>query len=106
MIRLYRLLLLLQPRDVRRRYGAEMEALVRLRAAEERPARFWTRELCDLAATTVTARRTAIGWVLVAIAVVHTAFAMAVYPVATMGMGAVLLTATALLGGTAIVARS
>jgi hypothetical protein len=102
MLRLYRLLLRLQPPAVRRRYGAEMLDLVRRRAEEDGSAAFWLRELRDLLATAAAARRVAAGWLLVAAAVLHAGYAAAVYPEAAMGIGAIVLTAAALLGGTAL----
>ncbi|HEY0160471.1 MAG TPA: hypothetical protein VGF28_24500 [Thermoanaerobaculia bacterium] len=104
LLRLYRLLLLLQPRELRRRYADEMLAVVRARSAAEGSPSFWMREFADLVTTAAVVRRPRAGWLLLVLAVAHAAYALAVYPAATMGVGAILLTAGALLGGAAMAA--
>lgn len=99
LIRLYRLLLLLQPAQVRRRYGTEMIALMHERAVDDRSASFWFREIIDVIVSAARARRSAFGWTLVLAAIAHTAYAIAVYPESAMGIGAVLLTGASLMTG-------
>lgn len=92
--RLYRLLLRLQPREVRRRYGAEMEALFRQRVRDGAAMR----ELAD-------AGRPAAGWLFAGGATLHAIYAACVFPDATMGISAILLTAAFLLAGVALIRR-
>lgn len=99
LIRLYRLLLHLQPAEVRRRYGMEMIALMDARAVDDGSASFWLRELADVIVSAVRARRSAFGWTLVLAAIAHATYAIAVYPESAMGIGAVLLTGGSLMAG-------
>src|SRR5687767_3899305 len=105
LLRAYRLLLLLQPKAVRSRYGREMMALVSERASENGSVRFWCREFLDVLATAIRGRRRGLGWILVASAVGHSIRAASVYPKAMMGIGAILLTAAVLLAGALMVRR-
>jgi hypothetical protein len=99
----YRALMLLLPRNLRSRYGAEMLDVIRARHAEGRSG---FAELVDLTRAAVAARSRSFGWVLVGFAAAHSAYAAYLYPKAIMGGFAVLLTAAALLTGAALLRRS
>ncbi len=75
-------------------------------ATERAHERGWSREVLDVIATAIGARQAIFGWILFAVAVVHSMWAASVYPEATMGVGAVLLTAVTLLAGAILVRRA
>jgi hypothetical protein len=97
-----RALIALLPRDLRRRYGSEMLEVIADRCAEGRSP---IAESLDLVRCAASARVREVGWMLVGGAAMHCLYASAVFPQRSMGGVAILLTATALLGGAAMVRR-
>jgi hypothetical protein len=103
LILLYRVLLWLQPRAVRLRYGSEMLALIEQQTLENTAVSVWVSQFADLLISSVRARKLAFGWTLISSGIGHTLYAAWSYPHSTMGIGAVLLTASLLVTGSLMV---